>query len=388
MADAIRDGMLKRARELEAGEKDEAEDEVEADGVDGQEEDGAEDYGPGDTEETFDESDPTQTLVKVDKTGRAHAKDGKFAKKDSPEETPTEASASDPTANTPKPVAAPVAEPVAVQSAQAPEHWTADHKTMFAKQPKEVQDFLLARHKDMEADYTKKTQAIAPLAGLDQKFGGYAQSLRASTAQMADSLLTTHYQLSTGTPQARRQIIENIARQFQVDLSPAQPGPVDPALQAAQPLIDQQIAAAVAPLQANLAAFQQQQEQARIAQNGQAIEAFKATKNPDGTAKYPHFDAVIEPMTQLMQAHIATNLDDAYDKAVWGNPTLRDATIAAKTAAAAAEAAKKNRTAQKANIAKSNMPRPGPTKPAKAYGGSDPVKDGMKARLAEIGYEG
>lgn len=382
--DPIRDGMLKRAREIEAGEKAESEEvETEADGVDGQEEDGAEDYGPGDTEETFDESDPTQTP-------RARDAKGKFVAKDSPEEAPTEASASDPTANTPKPVKAAVTEPP-VQPVQAPDHWPAEDKALFAKATPDAQAFLLRRHKEMEADYTKKTQAVAPLqpyAPLEAKYAGYHRSIGASTAQVADSLLTTEYQLRTGTPEQRRQIVGNIARQYGVSLEPAQAGPVDPALQAAQPLIDQQIAAAVAPLQANLAAFQQQQEQARIAQNGQAIEAFKATKNPDGTAKYPHFDAVIEPMTQLMQAHIATNLDDAYDKAVWGNPALRETINAAKVAAATAEAAKKNRTVQKANIAKSNMPRPGPTKPAKAYGGSDPVKDGMKARLAELGYEG
>lgn len=388
--DPIRDGMLKRAREIEAGEKAEAEDEVEPadDGVAGQEEDGAEDYGPGDTEETFDESDPTQSPVKVDKTGRAHGKDGKFAKKDSPEEAPTEESASDPTANTPKPVAAKVTEPAPVQPAPAPDHWSAEDKAMFAKAPADAQAFMLRRHKDMEADYTKKTQAVAPLAALETKYANYHRSVGASTAQVADSLLTTEYQLRTGTPQARRQIVENIARQYGVSLEPAQTGPVDPAIAAAQPLIDQQIAAAVAPLQSAWQGFQQQREQERIAQNVQAIEAFKAAKNPDGTAKNPHVETVMEPMTQLMQAGIATGLEDAYDRAVWANPTLRAAAIKAETAKATAEAAKNSRATQKANIAKANMPRPGPTKNAKAFSGSDPVKEGMRARLAELDYQG
>lgn len=389
--DPITQGMKARLKEIETGEKAEAEDDVPEpadDGVAGQEEDDKDDYGPGDGQEPeFDEADPTQTPVKVDKTGRAHGKDGKFASKDSPKEAPAEASASDPTANAPKPVKAAVTEPP-VQPAQAPDHWPAEDKALFAKATPDAQAFLLRRHKEMEADYTKKTQAVAPLqpyAPLEAKYAGYHRSIGASTAQVADSLLTTEYQLRTGTPEQRRQIVSNIARQYGVNLDPAQAGPVDPALQAAQPLIEQQIAAAVAPLQANLAAFQQQRETDRIAQNGQAIEAFKATKNPDGTAKYPHFDAVVESMTQLMQANIATNLDDAYDKAVWSNPALRDASIAAKTAAATAEAAKKLRTTQKANIVKSNMPRPGPTKPAHVYAGKDPIKDGMYARLAERG---
>ena len=56
------------------------------------------------------------------------------------------------------------ADPAAAQAAksnQAPEHWSAEDKATFAKLPKEGQSFLLKRHGDMEAEFTRKSQASA-----------------------------------------------------------------------------------------------------------------------------------------------------------------------------------------------------------------------------------
>ena len=56
----------------------------------------------------------------------------------------------------PDPAAAPQA-----RSNQAPEHWSAEDKATFAKLPQEGQAFLLKRHGDMEAEFTRKSQASA-----------------------------------------------------------------------------------------------------------------------------------------------------------------------------------------------------------------------------------
>ena len=58
----------------------------------------------------------------------------------------------------------PPADPAAVQPArsnQAPEHWSAEDKATFAKLPQEGQSFLLKRHGEMEAEFTRKSQASA-----------------------------------------------------------------------------------------------------------------------------------------------------------------------------------------------------------------------------------
>ena len=48
-----------------------------------------------------------------------------------------------------------------VQSADPPQHWPETDKTMFGTLPDEAKSFLLRRHRDMEADYTRKTQENA-----------------------------------------------------------------------------------------------------------------------------------------------------------------------------------------------------------------------------------
>src|SRR4029077_11771805 len=47
------------------------------------------------------------------------------------------------------------------RSNQAPEHWSAEDKAVFAKLPAEGQAFLLKRHGEMEAEFTRKSQASA-----------------------------------------------------------------------------------------------------------------------------------------------------------------------------------------------------------------------------------
>ena len=49
----------------------------------------------------------------------------------------------------------------APRSNQAPEHWSAEDKATFAKLPQEGQAFLLKRHGEMEAEFTRKSQASA-----------------------------------------------------------------------------------------------------------------------------------------------------------------------------------------------------------------------------------
>src|SRR5688572_17361777 len=53
------------------------------------------------------------------------------------------------------------AETPAVEAQEAPQHWPADKREMFAKLPSEAQRLLLDRHKEMEADYTRKTTELS-----------------------------------------------------------------------------------------------------------------------------------------------------------------------------------------------------------------------------------
>src|SRR5580698_6622476 len=86
---------------------------------------------------------------------KPRAPDGKFTKseedKPPPEDKPEETAETKP--ETDKPEKAAAAEP--------PNLWKAEDKETFKALPPEAQQFLLRRHGEMEADYTRKTQQHA-----------------------------------------------------------------------------------------------------------------------------------------------------------------------------------------------------------------------------------
>src|SRR4029077_19588636 len=57
------------------------------------------------------------------------------------------------------------------RSNQAPEHWSAEDKATFLKLPQEGQAFLLKRHGEMEAEFTRKAQASAGAVQFTQALG-------------------------------------------------------------------------------------------------------------------------------------------------------------------------------------------------------------------------
>src|SRR5690349_15192904 len=93
---------------------------------------------------------------------RARGPDGKFVKTEEPELPLTEVT--EPAAEA-KPTEAEKPEGEAAETKpdtrEAPANWKAADKETFKALPAEAQDFLLRRHKEMEAGLTKKTQEIA-----------------------------------------------------------------------------------------------------------------------------------------------------------------------------------------------------------------------------------
>src|SRR5688572_5545630 len=100
---------------------------------------------------------PSEPEADVHPNDPSRTRDGKFRRKtDAPVEAsePGPAEPEAPTAETPEPQPA-------EQSLEAPSRWSDADKAMFAQQPREVQEFLVSRSKEMEADYTRKTQEVA-----------------------------------------------------------------------------------------------------------------------------------------------------------------------------------------------------------------------------------
>ena len=100
--------------------------------------------------------------------------------------------------------------------------------------------------------------------------------------------------------------------------------------------------------------FQTAQEQSRQQQITSAIEAFKTEADDQGNLTHPHFDKVKPIMGGLINANPQLTLSEAYDQAVFADPTIRTDLLAQREQAAKEEAEKAAR-AQRAQAASKSL---------------------------------
>lgn len=305
--------------------------------------------------------------VKDEKTGKFVAKDKKVAAGESPGGTP----------ETPAKVSSPSA-------VEPPAHWAQKDKDTFNKAPPQLRSWLLDRHKAMEADYTKKTQAVAELKReyepVNDMFKPYMVALSAQgltpgavIKQWADTKLAldknplqTLLQIGKQyglTPQHFAQAMQQNGQQPQM---PEAFAPFAQKLTAIEQFLNQQ---------------QQQTHVQRFTQTRQTIEQFADEKDAKGNPIHPHFDDVVDDIIRLANVERAAgrepNLQNLYETAVWANPTTREKQLAAQTQQAQqkAQTEAKAKAAKARNAGSSVSGAPGP-------GGQAPLSEPKTLREA------
>lgn len=213
--------------------------------------------------------------------------------------------------------------PVETQPLEPHARWSADLKTQFASWPRNVQETFLARHNEVEANLTRKTQEIAdfrksaePLVQAVQPFGEYlngvAQSLGTSPPALVHELLKTEYALRTGTQEQKASALASIAREYGINLASLagpsadgsqsyQPDPFVSQLYQTMPAVQREIA--------ELRQFKSQLETDRIVQE---VEAFSTARDEHGNAKHPYYEDVKPQLAALLQSGQASTLAEAY----------------------------------------------------------------------------
>lgn len=187
-----------------------------------------------------------------------------------------------------------------------------------------VQAALNNRESEMETVITKQdgerqlarrfTETVSPYVAMIRSEGG-------EPIKAVAELLNTAYKLRTASPQEKGRLLWQTAQQFGADMRQT--------MQQGQPVFDprlHEVNQRLASLQGELKkqqSLQQQQEQEGIKR---LIETFAADKDT-----YPYFNDVREDMAALLQGGRAADLQEAYDKAVYANPDIRSALLAAKT---------------------------------------------------------
>lgn len=288
---------------------------------------------------------------------RARDERGRFAAKEPAAEAP------EGSADAAKPAdvqAEPEVQPAQAQPIELPARWTAEQKAEISKLPPEAQRIVADRYREMEGDYTRKTQEIAefrrhaePLLQAVQPFQQYLTQIGTNPAQAVQALFSAEYNLRTGTPEQKVQALAKVASDYGIDLAAMSRGEgYQP-----DPLVNQ-LHQRNQALEARLNQIEQFNQQSINEQLASQVQAFQSAKNADGTAQYPHFERVRGVMSQLFASGQAQTLADAYEIAV---KPINDA-VAAELSARQANADKRRADeiakAKKVNPVRSNGTAP------------------------------
>ena len=249
---------------------------------------------------------------------------------------------------------------------EPPTNWKAGDKETFKTLPPNAQQIVVDIQKRMDADYTKKTQAIAALKSeyepVDKMFEPYRDVMKQkgfTPRTLIEAWANVEKDLSSGEQGALR-VITNLVSGYKVDPSKvalalglkqqAAPSPItgDQTTETAAAVpqtpiqLPPELLQTINGLQQRVDTFEAERRAtaARAAEErGQAvmneIEKFKSAVDGKGALLRPHFDEVEEQMTHLALAAKSAGqqvppLQELYEKAVWANPSTRKALITAE----------------------------------------------------------
>ncbi len=228
-------------------------------------------------------------------------------------------------------------DPAAQPAIDPPARYSEKDKETFRSLPREAQDFVVKRNQETDADYTRKTQELAEHRKAAEGFGTAVEPYRAylaskgvSPIQAFQTLIAAEYQLTTGTPEQKTKIMAQLARDYGVnpdDLSELSegepPSPEITQLQQRQAALERQVQGERAQVQTQLTRGIETQ-----------VATFAEEKDTSGNLTHPHFAEVRAAMGAFINLHPDTDMQTAYDNAVWAYPELREANLTQQRQAA------------------------------------------------------
>ena len=197
-------------------------------------------------------------------------------------------------------------------ASDVPKTWPKEMHEHWAKTPPEVQEYWQTREKQMLdglAEYKGSSEfgrslkdVIAPFEAMIQSYG-----LDAPTA--VKNLMQANHTLTSGSMESRQSAYKQLGEQLGLTQTTADPNAVtpNPEVTALQNDINQ--------LKSTLS--QRDQETLNVKREQAATEISNFASDPS----HPYFDEVSDDILLLINS--GASLEDAYEKAVWGNPTTR-----------------------------------------------------------------
>lgn len=220
---------------------------------------------------------------------------------------------------------------------EAPHSWSAEKRELFKSLPREAQEYIAQRDREVNQALSRRKSQETEHAGryeqtIQQYRDVFEQVDPRSGARVPidpvvgiQALLSAQRKLASNFPAAVQEMAR--ANGYQVELKPLNPehgAPVD----SYNPVIHQVIGE-IQNLKQHLATKEQRQQQEYLTSH---IEAFRKETDGNGQLKRPFFEDVRQQMGRIVEYLESTEpglsereyLERAYDEAVWANPTTRE----------------------------------------------------------------
>ena len=313
----------------------------------------------GEAEETAEEAEPLPEAPEPDEQAE-----------DEPEEATEDEAVEEDTA-----------EPEALA---APNHWPKEFAAKFEALEPAAQHMFMERYKDLEGDYTRKTQDVAKFKKRNEAFTemfapfkGDFERAGMDEVGAVRQLLAAHDYLRKDPQNA----IAWLANQYGVDVGAVGNDPAledefaDPEVKA----LKQQVAQLTGFIQ-----NQQTQQQSQVEASTQSlIDQFASETDANGNLKHPHFEKVRGVMGTLISAQNAKDLNTAYEMAVYADPELRQEQVKAMAAAQSQDSVK-TEAVKKAKKAARSKVRGSATPAAPALPANASIRDTIQASIRQL----
>ena len=224
-----------------------------------------------------------------------------------------------------------------------PASWKKDYHETWNLADDKLKQYAWQRESEMKAGVEpliSKAQFADQMQEVLNPYMNTIQGLGIDAPKAVKALMEADHALRYSTPQEKRQYFARLAQSYGVNLNemgndlPQQA--VDPTIYALQNELNN--------VRGEVQGWKQQQEQ----QQNQAL----LGEINNFSQKAEHFEEARPAMIQLLQSGMATDLDDAYDKAIRLNPELFDAVQSGQQAQAdASKRAAANTAAKRARAA-------------------------------------
>ena len=224
-----------------------------------------------------------------------------------------------------------------------PASWKKDYHETWNLADDKLKQYAWQRESEMKAGVEpliSKAQFADQMQEVLNPYMNTIQGLGIDAPKAVKALMEADHALRYSTPQEKRQYFARLAQSYGVNLNemgndlPQQA--VDPTIYALQNELNN--------VRGEVQGWKQQQEQ----QQNQAL----LGEINNFSQKAEHFEEARPAMIQLLQSGMATDLDDAYDKAIRLNPELFDAVQSGRQAEAdATKRAAANTAAKRARAA-------------------------------------